>query len=419
MKILFVFLASLICQIAWAKTYIRADAYVEVKSGKTIGNAIIVVEDGRIESTKGNLNDAGPDDEVIDLAGKTLMPGLFDMHVHLIGNKLLKGAARVQESDQLALLAGVENARKLLMAGVTTVRSLGSSSYGDIALRDGIRAGYVIGPRVFASGPALGITGGHCDNNWMPRERDIRNAGVANGPWEVAAKVRENIKFGSDVIKFCATGGVMSKGTKVGVQQYTLEEMQTLVSEAHRRGLIVAAHAHGTSGIKDAIRAGVDSVEHASYIDDEGIQLAVENGTYLSMDIYVTEYILGQGIADGIPEENIAKERTVGKIQRSNFTKAVEAGVKMVMGTDAGVYPGFADSPKQLSRMVTFGMTPAQALQAATINAATLLKKQDEMGSLEEGKLADIIAVAGNPLEDISLLEDVTFVMKEGRVYKR
>ena len=211
----------------------------------------------------------------------------------------------------------------------------------------------------------------------------------------------------------------MSKGTKVGVQQYTLEEMKMIVGEAHRRGLIVAAHALGTSGIKDAIRAGLDSVEHTSYIDDEGIQLAVENGTYLSMDIYVTEYILGQGIKDGIPEENIAKERTVGRIQRSNFTKAVKAGAKMVMGTDAGVYPGFADSPKQLSRMVTFGMTPEQALQAATINAATLLNKQETLGSLAAGKVADIIAVDGNPLEDISLLEDVRFVMKEGTVYKQ
>ncbi|MBL6691148.1 MAG: amidohydrolase family protein [Pseudomonadales bacterium] len=419
MRILLTLLFCLTCPLALAKTFITADAYVDVESGKTFENPVVIVDGVLIETIRGNLRDASPDDEVINLAGKTLMPGLFDMHVHLIGNKMLKGAARVQESDQVALLAGMANARAMLMAGVTTVRSLGSSSYGDIALRDGIKAGYVIGPRVFASGPALGITGGHCDNNWMPRERDIRNAGVANGPWEVAAKVRENIKFGSDVIKFCATGGVMSKGTKVGVQQYTLEEMKMIVSEAHRRGLIVAAHAHGTSGIKDAIRAGVDSVEHASYIDDEGIKLAVENGTYLSMDIYVTEYILGQGIADGIPEENIEKERTVGNIQRENFRKAVNAGVRMVMGTDAGVYPDFSDSPTQLSRMVEFGMTPTQALQAATINAATLLNKQETLGSLKAGKVADIIAVDGNPLEDISLLEHVTFVMKEGTVYKQ
>jgi len=407
------------CHLANAKTYITADAYVDVESGKTYKNPVVIVDDGRIESLTGDPGKAQPGDDILNLNGKTLVPGLFDMHVHLIGNKMLKGAARVGESDQVALLAGVANARAMLMAGVTTVRSLGSSSYGDIALRDGVEAGYVIGPRIFASGPSIGITGGHCDSNWMPRERAIKNAGVADGPWEVAAKVRENIKFGSDVIKFCATGGVMSKGTKVGVQQYTLEEMQVLVSEAHRRGLIVAAHAHGTSGIKDAIRAGVDSVEHASFIDDEGIDLALENGTYLSMDIYVTEYILGQGIADGIPEENIEKERTVGKIQRENFRKAVKAGVRMVMGTDAGVYPDFSDSPKQLSRMVKFGMTPAQALQAATINAATLLNQQETLGSLTEGKVADIIAVDGNPLEDISLLENVTFVMKEGTVYKQ
>lgn len=419
MKKLLTLITLLACHAATAKTYISADAYLDVESGKILEAPVIVIENGEIQTLDGDTGDATENDRVIDLPGMTLMPGLFDMHVHLIGNKRLKGYNTLGESNQVALLAGVANARNMLMAGVTTVRSLGSSSYGDIALRDGIDAGYIEGPRIFASGPSLGITGGHCDNNKMPRERAITNAGVADGPWAVAAKVRENIKYGSDVIKFCATGGVMSKGTKVGVQQYTLEEMTAIVEEAHRRGLTVAAHAHGTSGIKDAIRAGVDSVEHASFLDDEAIELALERGTYLSMDIYVTEYILGQGVLDGIPEENLAKERTVGALQRENFRRAVQAGVNMVMGTDAGVYPDHGDSPKQLSRMVEFGMTPLQALQAATINAATLLQQQEKLGSLQAGKSADIIAVKGNPLDNISLMENVRFVMKAGEVYKQ
>jgi imidazolonepropionase-like amidohydrolase len=244
-----------------------------------------------------------------------------------------------------------------------------------------------------------------------------RSDGVADGPWEVAKKVRENIKYGADLIKFCATGGVLSKGTKVGIQQYSLEEMQMIVREAHRRGITVAAHAHGTEGIYTAIQAGVDSVEHSSFIDDAGIKLAKQKGTYLSMDIYNTEYILGEGEKAGILEESLAKERKTGSVQRANFEKAVKAGVKIVMGTDAGVYP-HGDNLKQLSRMVQFGMTPMQALQAASINAAALLKKEQDIGSVQVGRYADIIAVKGNPLQDIRILENVQFVMKDGTVYK-
>jgi imidazolonepropionase-like amidohydrolase len=300
---------------------------------------------------------------------------------------------------------------------VTVVRNLGAGGFVDTALRDAINAGEVKGPRIFASGPAIGVTGGHCDNNLLPFEWGAVADGVADGPWAMRQKVRENHKYGADIIKFCATGGVLSKGTSVGVQQFTFEEMQALVDEAHRLGLRVAAHAHGTDGINDAIRAGVDSVEHASFIDDEGIRMARRNGTYLSMDIYVTEYILGEGEAAGMLQESLDKERQVGGVQRESFTRALQAGVNMVMGTDAGVYP-HGDNLKQLSRMVQFGMTPMQALQAASINGAALIGQQSEIGSIQVGRYADIIAVAGNPLDDITSLEQVAFVMKEGVVYK-
>ncbi|MDP6879230.1 MAG: amidohydrolase family protein, partial [Alteromonas macleodii] len=259
---------------------------------------------------------------------------------------------------------------------------------------------------------------GHCDSNLLPYEYDNYSEGVADGPWEVRKKVRRNIKYGATVIKFCATGGVLSKGTKVGAQQYTFEEMKALIDEAHLRGLTVATHAHGTNGIKAAIKAGVDSVEHVSLLDDEAIDLAKKNGTYFSMDIYVTEYILGEGEKAGILEESLNKERIVGKTQRENFEKAVKAGVNMVFGSDAGVYP-HGDNPKQFARMVKFGMTPIQAIQAATINPARLLKQEATLGSLEKGKLADIVAVPGNPLDDMSLMEKVGFVMKDGQIVKQ
>jgi imidazolonepropionase-like amidohydrolase len=389
---------------------------VDVKSGKLKSQPRVTIDDGRITSIRfGGSYETSAD--LIDLRGYTLLPGMIDMHAHLTSSASEHGYKRLASSQTRSALRGVKHARDTLMAGVTTVRNLGAGGFIDVALRDTINAGDVVGPRMFVSGPSLGITGGHCDNNLLPVDFNVSSDGVADGPWEVAKKVRRNIKYGADLIKICATGGVLSKGTKVGVQQYSLEEMQMVVSEAHRRGITVAAHAHGTEGIYAAIEAGVDSVEHASFIDDAGIELAKKNGTYLSMDIYVTEYILGEGAKAGILEESLAKERKTGTLQRENFTKAVKAGVNMVMGTDAGVYP-HGDNLKQLSRMVEFGMTPIQALQAASINAATLLKKSDDIGSLQTGAFADIIAVKGNPLDDISLLENVGFVMKNGHVVK-
>ncbi|WP_125716462.1 metal-dependent hydrolase family protein [Pseudoalteromonas rubra] len=405
------------CGNAFADTLVlNADAALDVKSGKLIRPATVVVEDNTIVSVSRTNRKAHPQDAtVIDLEGHTLLPGLFDMHVHLTGDAQVHGYKRLQRTAPRSAITGVRNAKRTLAAGFTSVRNLGAPGYADLALRDAIYDGDVPGPRIFASGPALGITGGHCDNNLFTHEHKVVAAGVADGPWAVRQKVRENIKYGVDVIKFCATGGVLSKGTKVGAQQYSFEEMQALVAEVHLRGLTVAAHAHGTDGIKSAIRAGVDSVEHVSFLDDEAIALAKKHGTYFSMDIYNTEYILSEGEKAGILPESLDKERKVGGTQRASFSKAVKAGVNMVFGSDGGVYP-HGQNGKQFSRMVKFGMNELQALQAATINSATLLKMQDKLGSLEAGKLADIIAVPGNPLEDIQVMETVTLVIKDGKV---
>ncbi|MFC0118394.1 Xaa-Pro dipeptidase [Pseudoalteromonas xiamenensis] len=402
---------------SFAQTIVlNADAALDVKTGKLIQPATLVIEDNKIVSlAKSNKKALPADATVVDLSGHTLLPGLFDMHVHLTGDAHVHGYKRLQRTTQRQAITGVRNAKRTLEAGFTSVRNLGAAGYSDIALRDAIYDGDVPGPRIFASGPALGITGGHCDNNLLTHEHQVVAEGVADGPWAVRAKVRENIKYGVDVIKYCATGGVLSKGTKVGAQQYSLEEMEALVSEAHLRGLTVAAHAHGTEGIKSAIKAGVDSVEHVSFLDDDAILMAKKKGTYFSMDIYNTEYILGEGEKAGILAESLDKERVVGTKQRDSFRKAVKAGVNMVFGSDAGVYP-HGDNGKQFSRMVKFGMTELQAIQAATINSATLLKQQSNLGSLEAGKLADIIAVKGNPLKHIDTLENVTFVMKDGKI---
>ena len=400
-------------------TVITADRMIDVANGKVVKQAAVIVTDNIITAS-GRLKDLTVPNEAtrIDLGNATLMPGLMDMHVHLTSDATRHGYKRLEVSLPRAAITGVKHAKATLDAGFTTVRNVGAPGFADVALRDAINAGDVVGPRMFVAGPSLGVTGGHCDSNLLPYEYDNYSEGVADGPWEVRKKVRRNIKYGATVIKFCATGGVLSKGTKVGAQQYTFEEMKALIDEAHLRGLTVATHAHGTNGIKAAIKAGVDSVEHVSLLDDEAIDLAKKNGTYFSMDIYVTEYILGEGEKAGILEESLNKERIVGKTQRENFEKAVKAGVNMVFGSDAGVYP-HGDNPKQFARMVKFGMTPIQAIQAATINPARLLKQEATLGSLEKGKLADIVAVPGNPLDDMSLMEKVGFVMKDGQIVKQ
>jgi imidazolonepropionase-like amidohydrolase len=267
------------------------------------------------------------------------------------------------------------------------------------------------------SGPAIGITGGHCDDNTLNHSFEQRAQGVADGPWAVREAVRKNVKYQVDHIKFCATGGVFSKGTKVGQRQYTIEEMQAIVDEAHTHGRPVAAHAHGTEGILFAIRAGVDSIQHASFLDADTIRLGKEKGTAFSIDIYNTEYTLSEGEKNGVPKENIDKEREVGTRQRESFSMAVKAGANVVFGSDSGVYP-HGDNGKQFARMVQFGMSPLQAIQAATVGPARLLRWQNDVGQIAPGFFADIIAVDNSPLDNIAELEHVVFVMKGGTVYK-
>jgi imidazolonepropionase-like amidohydrolase len=398
-------------------TYIKAGRMIDVADGRVLRDRVIVVDGERIErvGTPGSI-DIPPGARVIDLGDQTVLPGLFDMHVHLIGDTSAQGYQNLAASLPRNTLFGAKNAKLALESGFTSVRNVGAGGYADIALRDAINAGDIPGPRMRASGPALGITGGHCDSNLLPPRYEDYSQGVADGPWAIRTKVRQNIKYGADVTKFCATGGVLSKGTSVGAQQYTLEEMATIVDESQRRGLKVAAHAHGTEGIRTAIQAGVDSVEHASLIDDEGIRMARERDTFLVMDIYVHSYIMEGGVAAGFLPESLEKEKIVGQAQRDNFRKAHEAGVRIAFGSDAGVFP-HGISARQFAYMVQYGMTPMEAIQSATVVAAELMGWETDAGALEPGMYADIIAVPGDPIADIRALENVSFVMKGGEVH--
>ena len=393
---------------------IKPKQILDVRSGKLI-KADILVESGVIKKVAKNIP-IKSEYEIIDLRNMTVLPGLMDAHVHLTGNTDLKGHEGISESSYLATIYGVKNAKKTLMAGFTTVRNVGASNYSDVALRDGIEQKAILGPTLLVSGPPLGITGGHCDSNILPAEYEFKAQGVADGPWEVRRKVRENKKYGVDLIKYCATGGVMSKGTNVNNRQYTLDEMKAIVDEAHTLGMKVAAHAHGLQGIRMAIEAGVDSIEHSSLIDQETVNFAISKGVFLAMDIYVSDYILGEGAKNGIPEYSLEKERIVGKKQRENFKMAFESGAKMAFGTDAGIYP-HGKNARQFKYMVEWGMTPIEAIQASTINTAELFGL-DNIGEIKESFDADIVAVMGNPLDDITLLENIDFVMKEGQIIK-
>lgn len=397
--------------------FIRAGSLFDSRSGKVTRNAVIIVEDDKIVAV-GDSNTRIPDGaDVIDLSSSFVLPGVMDMHTHVIGNLDNFFFAGYFQSPHRATIGGVVNAEKTLMAGFTTIRNVGAGDYADVALRNAINDGEIPGPRMAVSGPGLGITGGHCDRNSLNSSFEERSDGVADGPWAVRQQVRKNVKYGADLTKFCATGGVFSKGTKVGMTQYTLEEMQAIVDESHTHDRKVAAHAHGNEGIKRAILAGVDSIEHASFLDEEAVRMGMERGTYFALDIYNTEYTLERGEENGVPEENINKEREVGTRQRQSFTLAVEMGAKVVFATDSGVYP-HGDNGKQFARAVRFGMTPTQAIQSATSLTAELLGWEDQVGAIAPGMYADIIAVDGDPLDDISELEDVDFVMKGGVVYK-
>jgi imidazolonepropionase-like amidohydrolase len=405
--------------------YIRAGHVFDPTTEKLRDDVVIVVRGERIERIAQASELTPPAGAVvIHLESSYVLPGLIDCHTHLMAR-----ADHYEEIDDFketpltATIAGVVNARTTLMAGFTTVRDVGSPPFGAVDLRNQINEGFIPGPRIVASGPGISITGGHGDlNGYSPTVRDTmypadRDFQIADGPDQVRQTVRAQIKYGVDVIKILASGGVLSRGDQPGAPQFTYEELKVAADEAHKAGRKIAAHAHGAQGIKDSIRAGIDSIEHASLVDDEGIALAKQHGTYFVMDIYNDDYLLGNAIKFGLEPENVEKERSLGKLQRENFQKAFKAGVKMAFGTDAGVYP-HGDNAKQFFYMVKYGMTPAQAIRAATSSAADLLGRSKDVGTIEAGKFADIIAVQGDPLSDVTTLEKVDFVMKGGQVYK-
>ena len=356
---------------------------------------------------------------VIDLGRQTLLPGLFDCHVHITGVPGDGGDTQeLRETDANKAIYGVVHSKLTLEAGFTTVRDVGGS-YATVALRDSIAKGLIPGPHMYVATYSIGITGGHGDiNGWSPNLKLPGTAMIADGIEGVRKAVREQVKYGADLIKVVASGGILSVGDSPSSVQYSFEELKTIVDEAGHSGRKVAAHAHGAQSIKDAIHAGIDSIEHASLVDDEGIRLAKEHGTYFVMDIYNDDYILGKAKDFGIPQEFLDKEKKLGQLQRDNFRKAFEAGVKMAFGTDAGVYP-HGDNAKQFFYMVKYGMTPAQAILAATASAADLTGRSADIGSIEAGKYADIIAVTADPMKDVRALESVDFVMKGGKIYKQ
>ena len=397
---------------------LKCGQLLDVRNGRMQNDAVILIVNGKInQAGPASANAIPTGATVIDLAGGTCMPGLIDVHDHLTSDPSHSGYHSLGISVPRSTVIGVKNARRTLQAGFTTVRNVGAPGYSDVALRDGINEGEVQGPRLFVSGPALGITGGHCDDNLLAPEYHHTATGVADGPWAARAKVREVVKYGADLIKICASGGVLSKGDQPGTPQYTLEEMKAIADEAHKLGRKVAAHAHGTESIKDAIRAGIDSIEHASLIDEEGIALAKQHGTFLVFDIYNDDYILREGAKVGMLPESIEKERQLGKLQRENFRRAYLAGAKLAFGTDGGVYP-HGDNWKQFAYMVEFGMKPIEAIRSATTTAAELLGMSKLLGSIEPNCYADVIAIEGNPLENVEAIGKVRFVMKEGQVYR-
>jgi len=400
-------------------TVVKAGKLVDVAAGRVRNDQLIVIQDGKIVAVgPAGATTVPAGAAVVDLSDKTVLPGLIDTHTHVTGDPTSPPYYGYGISVPREALLGARFARETLLSGVTTIRNVGASGYADVALRDAINAGDVVGPRMLASGPAIGITGGHCDGNLLAPEFAERGEGVADGPDAVRAMVRKNVKYGVDVIKYCGTGGVFSKGTRVGAQQYTPEEVAALVDEAHMHGRKVAVHAHGANGIKVALKAGVDTIEHASLIDQEGLDLAQKNGAYLSMDIFNTEYTQTEGPKRGELEEFLRKDREVAQAQRDNFRKAVQMGIKLTMGTDTGVHP-HQDAPKQLAYMVQYGMTPMQAIQAATKVGAEALGIGAEVGQIAPGYSADLVAVRSDPLADIHALDAIEFVMKQGTVYRQ
>ena len=396
-------------------TVVRAARLLDVATGKYVDNPQVVVTDGRITAI-GKAGDPTPAGaNLIDTHGATLVPGLIDMHVHLDSVAEIGGYNGLQYSDAFWSVVQTRNAKVTLEAGFTTVRNVGSERFDDVGLRQAIDEGYVPGPRIVTATYAIGATGGHCDSTYFPPSMDQKGPYNVDSPDEGRKRVRELKKYGAQVIKICATGGVFSHGDEPGQQQLTLAEMTAIVDEAHMAGLKVAAHAHGAAGIKDAIRAGVDTIEHASLVDDEGIKLAIAKGSYFSMDIYNTDYTQAEGAKNGVLEDNLRKDRDIGELQRQNFKKSLKAGVKMIFGTDAGVYP-HGTNARQFAVMVRYGATPLQAIQAATITASQALGREKDVGQIAVGHYGDMVAVNGDPLVDVTVLEKPVMVIKGGEL---
>jgi imidazolonepropionase-like amidohydrolase len=398
-------------------TLVTADRMLDVRSGKLLRDAQVLVRHGRIEqvASGGRTLSAG-DARRLDLGDMTLLPGLIDMHVHLDSDPTYGGYTGLQFSDRFWSVLMVPHAQRTLEAGFTTVRNVGSEAWNDVGLRQAIDAGKLRGPRIVSAGYAIGATGGHCDSTYFPPSMAQESPYNADSPEEGRKRVRQVRKYGAQVIKICATGGVFSRNTEPGQQQMGEAEMRAIADEAHQWGLKVAAHAHGAAGIKAAVRAGIDTIEHASLIDDEGIALAKKHGAWLSMDIFNTDYTQAEGAKNGVLEDNLRKDREIAEVQRQGFRRAHAAGVGMVYGTDAGVYPHGLNA-RQFATMVRYGMTPVEAIRSATWNAARALGRED-LGLLEAGRLADLIAVPGDPTADVARLESVRLVMKDGEVVK-
>src|SRR3984893_18615111 len=405
---------------ASATAALRVGQVLDVRTGNYLKDQVIWIEGDRIKAI-GNSADvekqlpAGA--RRIDLSRATVLPGLIDCHTHLTASAYVLGSAGLHTSYPRDALLGARHARLTLEAGFTTVRNVGAGGYADIALRDAIRAGDVSGPRMLASGPALSITGGHGDENFLAPQFNYSNEGVANGVDGVMTKVRENIKYGADLIKFMATGGVLSEGDNPALEQYSPEEMKAIIDTAHGLGRKVAAHGHGALGIKNAVLAGVDSIEHGSYINDEDIMLMKQHGTYLVPTVFLEDWLLANYQHLGFTQSMTDKMNTVLPIAKQNLSHAFKEGVKIAFGTDAAVYPHGMNAG-EFATMVKMGLPPLVAIQAATVNAADLLGWSDRVGTLEPGKFADIVAVDGDPVADVSTLEHIRFVMKGGEIIK-
>jgi len=404
-----------------ATTVVTADRMLDVLSGRMVERPAIVVADGRIRAVLVQGDAAIPQDAArIELPGQTLLPGLIDMHVHLAADARIDGNHYLDYTDAFWVAVGVANAKAMLEAGFTTVRNVGSDDYADVGIKQAVDSGYVPGPRIVPATYALGATGGHCDGTegLPPSFAAVPTPSVADSPDGFRALVRRVHKFGAEVIKLCVTGGVLSRTDAAGAQQMSYEEIKAAVDEAHRLGLKVAAHAHGTSGINDALRAGVDTIEHASLADEESFRLAKAHGAWFSMDIYDDDYILAEGAKNGMYEESLAKERTIGLKQRQTFRAAYNAGVKMIFGTDNGAVFPAGQNALQFAKMVEWGMPPLEAIRAATRNAAQALAREGDVGAIEVGRYGDFVAVKGDPLKDVRLLERPSAVIKGGERVK-